>query len=693
MSLADLGRMFGVKPSTLANLRARDPEFPRPASTRGRALLYEASEAQAYCRLRYGSPLTGDVAPARSLNDLPDLPATVLAGQGMYLADRPGVGASATPAQGITAAMKPPAAWAAQVSLSGIQDFARRAEADDLPALEEQALTGAEVAQRMDELIAALSRDSAGRLLPTASADSLVEWMLATAGKIEGTLADPACGLGLLLARASDSATGVVDRVVGFDWDPQATRITALRLLGHGVSAELSTIDPFHALEQGGEWNGACDVVLIDAPFGTSESKPRGTTTFGRPPVGEQAFAWLALAFDLLSPGGRAVVAAPLRTVTAPGRAAKFRQQMLAAGAITAVIVLPGGMRPGSAPDLALWVLQRPKAPGLRPVLSVDGQLLRDRHGPSVATEVVRPVVGEFRRHPDETLRLPSHVDSRAFRVITAQEQTSGAVDLSPWGGFTSSDSEQDSPSESHDPARHETAVDSDERALRSSRPTSDLSPAELADSLEDVEASIRQFRSSVAHQTSQSSSNSTQSEPLISLIRRGYVQLFERRPGTDLAGRPTPFHMSSLRPTNWVPGRDEIPEATSLEPGDVLIGYSTGSYDADFLLRAVVHEEGRPLTLHPESSSRGVQVLRIAKPPLTPDWLTAEVLADAVNATGSEFHRSRFARNPRPADFARLIKMISVPTDSESQSALRSLCALSDSVAALSAKLREVRL
>jgi SAM-dependent methyltransferase len=224
----------------------------------------------------------------------------------------------------------------------------------------------------------------AGRILPTYSSPRLVGWISALCREPQGVVLDPACGTGFLLSTVARGTANAAVRLVGIDNDPDAVRVSALRLLAHGRQAELLTGDALDPQGPMTAWRDACDLVVGDVPTGPTDDWSMLRTRFGRAPKNEQEFLWLASAIDALKVGGRAVICTPARALESPGRAARFRSSFVEQGAITAVITLPAGMRPGAAPAMALWVLGKPET-GPRPMLTINAAVL-GQHAPDDET-------------------------------------------------------------------------------------------------------------------------------------------------------------------------------------------------------------------------------------------------------------------------------------------------------------------
>jgi len=482
VTFAQFASLVGMPQSTLANYRARDTGFPQPAERIGRTASYRLEDVHAYAADR-GWKLTQEFAtPAASLGDLPTVSAAVIAGLGAVEACRADSDTEAVALSDLTAArliervthLGEP--WSTLVTQSGITPVLLRAlgqTPDLLNDTLQQARDAGRLGDQIDHVIESITRNAAGRIIGQATSPALASWVWAACGQGSGVIVDPACGLGLVLVGAAATRPTPPSRVFGLDQDPDAVLVSALRSLAHGQSIALLPGDALAPKSPIEELRGQADLVVLDAPAGAypgrghisdsttgtaTEPARRGSrprdprkapTTFGIPPVNEQAFRWIALAYDLLRPGGRAVVLAPMRTLDSPGRGAAFREAALGSGAVTAVVSLPRGLRPGSAPEIAMWVLDKPSQAGPRPVLTVAGGTLAAQVGPLDAPEVLRLALAAYcsgksintASAADEyrsanaalsSLAPLADVDPTTIRVIPPQAQRDGC-DLTPW--------------------------------------------------------------------------------------------------------------------------------------------------------------------------------------------------------------------------------------------------------------------
>ncbi|AOS61389.1 N-6 DNA Methylase [Actinoalloteichus hymeniacidonis] len=165
----------------------------------------------------------------------------------------------------------------------------------------------------------------------------------------DGTVLDPACGLGNLLCAIPAS------RVLGQEIDASSAVIAAVRLLLRGVDARLIAEDSL--LRDGFEHTQA-DAVVCDPPFnertwGYDELTGDPRWEYGLPPRGESELAWVQHCLARVRPGGVvAILMPPASASRKPGR--RIRSNLLRAGALRAVVSLGIGGND-------LWLLRRPE--------------------------------------------------------------------------------------------------------------------------------------------------------------------------------------------------------------------------------------------------------------------------------------------------------------------------------------------
>lgn len=178
-------------------------------------------------------------------------------------------------------------------------------------------------------------------------------------GAANGTLYDPACGLGIALLQAVDAGVRP-RRLVGHDINEDALRVARQRAYLHDVDIELARGD---VLECDPAPELKADVIIAEPPFGLGFRAPGALFderyVYGQPPRFCADWAWVQHAVAHLTDSGRAYV-----VLTAGGldRASErvIRTGLVEAGCVEAVVRMPGKMLPHVSVPLALIVLRQP---------------------------------------------------------------------------------------------------------------------------------------------------------------------------------------------------------------------------------------------------------------------------------------------------------------------------------------------
>jgi SAM-dependent methyltransferase len=197
----------------------------------------------------------------------------------------------------------------------------------------------------------------ASRRVP-ATPKPFAELMVSIGGSGWDSVLDPACGTGTLLLIAQQRGAA---SLLGQEINPSGALLTAARLLLRDANSRVVAGDSLRADGFAGE---RADLVVCNPPFGERSwgydelaGDPRWE--YGLPPRGEPELAWVQHCLAHARPGGLIVVMMPnVAAVRRSGR--RIRGNLLRAGALRAVISLPGGggTATGAAPDL--WILRRP---------------------------------------------------------------------------------------------------------------------------------------------------------------------------------------------------------------------------------------------------------------------------------------------------------------------------------------------
>lgn len=249
---------------------------------------------------------------------------------------------------------------------------------------------------------------------------------------------DPACGTGSVLAAAARhlAARGPVgdSSFEAYAADRSNVRPAMLNLALHGVSVpRVDLADPATLLRDRNL--GRADRVLSNPPF-NQRIDGWEQRQFISPPESSTNFAWLQLAWSQLKEGGIAAVVMPARSAWVGGAEAQIRREMVARGAVLAVIALPAHLFAGTNIAVHVWVLGRGSRS--RPVHRSDSVLLVDaRSMGGRASERPRVLSGEDVDRIADCLRLwlgtSEEVDEPGFsRAVSYAELIENAGNLDP---------------------------------------------------------------------------------------------------------------------------------------------------------------------------------------------------------------------------------------------------------------------
>ncbi|MFQ3557353.1 N-6 DNA methylase [Streptomyces gramineus] len=268
---------------------------------------------------------------------------------------------------------------------------------------------------------------------PRGIADLLVD--LADPGPGDRIM-DPACGPGSVLAAAARhlAERGVLDdnSFEAYAVDRDNVGPATLNLALHGVSMpQVEPADPAALLRS----RGRVDRVLSNPPF-NQRIEGWGHERFIAPPESSGSFAWLQLAWSQLKEGGTAAVVMPARAAWAGGAEARIRREMVARGAVLAVVALPAHLFAGTNIAVHVWVLGRGHRS--RSAYQSDSVILIDARGTgSRSSERPRVLSGEDVDRIADRFRLwlggSEEVDEPGFsRSVSYAELIENAGNLDP---------------------------------------------------------------------------------------------------------------------------------------------------------------------------------------------------------------------------------------------------------------------
>jgi|HigsolmetaAR206D_1030411.scaffolds.fasta_scaffold00972_4 hypothetical protein len=358
----DIARLANVGRAAVSNWRRRFPDFPEPVGGSSASPLYSLAEVEAWL-VRHGKRFTlqpGDRVwqQVRGVADdlaLGDLVGTV----GAFL-----VFLRRAPKRWKRLAGEPDEVVAERLT----EEMADAVP--DIPRGPDTALDSgwvgtlrlvAEAVDTQDDrqlfdFLCERYRQVHSRRYAAVTPTQVAELMVELVDLRGAVVLDPACGIGTLL-RAAHTAGAA--RLGGQEIDPVSARLTAARLLLHGTAVRVVVGDSLRADAFRDE---RADVVLCDPPFnerswGYDELVSDPRWAYGLPPRGEPELAWVQHCLARVKPGGWVLLLMPASVATRrAGR--RIRANLLRAGALRAVISLPGNTVGTVPPDL--WVLRRP---------------------------------------------------------------------------------------------------------------------------------------------------------------------------------------------------------------------------------------------------------------------------------------------------------------------------------------------
>ena len=382
VTAAEIARLAGVGRAAVSNWRRRHGDFPQPVGGTSTSPEFDLAEVEAW--LRANGKLRQVPEEERVWHQLGSLQgdrplagAVGLAGALLLYLQRhggePGAGgerwAALFPERSSAQARRSRAALAAALAelpapgLGVPPDELRGLRADLLRAVARLAAErgpGALYERFLERLAEASWRSAA------ATPWHLAALMAELAGPPEGTVLDPACGTGTLLAAALEAAGGKV-RPAGQEADRAVARLAALRLAlrapeGGQGAGEVRVGD---SLREDAFAGLLADAVLCHPPFsernwGYEELAYDPRWEYGTPPRAEPELAWVQHALAHLRPGGLAVLLLP-PAVASRRSGRRIRAELLRRGALRAVVALPPGTAPPPTFSLQLWVLRRPQ--------------------------------------------------------------------------------------------------------------------------------------------------------------------------------------------------------------------------------------------------------------------------------------------------------------------------------------------
>lgn len=305
--------------------------------------------------------------------------------------------------------------------------------AEAIRRFDEIDLDSAGSAAMFDALLENVNRDlgrRGGHFTPSSVVRCLVD-ILDLPGP--GTVYDPSCGSGELLAAAAQDGVGPV---FGQAMNGRSLRMTLLNLSMHGRAAELQIGGP--EIRHGAFTDEQFDVVLSNPPFtmALSDNVERDAWPFGVPTKRTASLAWLQIAVRKLKAGGRAAILMPNGTLST-GAGAEIRRRMIDAGVVEGIAALPDKLFADTEISVALWLIRRPE-PGeavLPEVFFIDATSMgaMNERGQRILHEAeIVEIVQEYHDWRDAGRSGNSRWSAEFVRSVSIEEIRRNDYDLQP---------------------------------------------------------------------------------------------------------------------------------------------------------------------------------------------------------------------------------------------------------------------
>ncbi|MEU7170480.1 N-6 DNA methylase [Micromonospora tulbaghiae] len=400
VSLTDLATMAGVSRPAVSNWRRRYPDFPKPTQESATTTLFRFGDLKTWMAI-HKKPLAGRSAeqavwtalnPARGVVLPEDAAEAGMATLGYAVAaarlgDETNDVLKSVIRQDASSLPEFLGGLAQRLEAAGLPQlggdhFRSQAQWEDYaPFFQQVAGLALElgVTDVFEALLAASARGFRGA--GEHSTPKGIARLLVALASPKGTVLDFACGQGTLLLSAAKAApNGEPLTLVGRDINVAASRLARVRLLVHGLDADIVTSDTLHGEHQ---HPGQADLVLADPPFGLywHPEKLAATTQlpFGTPPRTQADLAWVQHAIGALRPGGQALIVTLMGPLFRGGAEATIRRNLVRAGCVRAIVALPGGLYPHTSLPVAVLILGVPEAASTSEVMLVDASQVGTR--------------------------------------------------------------------------------------------------------------------------------------------------------------------------------------------------------------------------------------------------------------------------------------------------------------------------
>jgi hypothetical protein len=238
---------------------------------------------------------------------------------------------------------------------------------DELPADAEWGKLASDV---LTEYVERYGIRGAEQVTPSAVADLMITLLQ----PMHGLVYDPACGVGVSLARAWRGRGPRLEmELFGQDISAQAERLARLHLLINDAPFR-STLG--NSLRDDRLWDLRADRVIADPPLNQRVSYPESFRHDPRwlwgVPTSTADWLWIQHVAFHLADGGIGVVAVAGGTLHRAGADAQIRRQLVQSDLLDIVVQLPAAMLPSTSVPLSLVVLEKGRRDRTGRTLFVD---------------------------------------------------------------------------------------------------------------------------------------------------------------------------------------------------------------------------------------------------------------------------------------------------------------------------------
>ncbi len=384
ISMADIARLAGRSRATVGNWKSRNPDdFPPERGRSPRGPLYDRSEAIEW--LRDKGRLESAPAEAATMWELMDLLRGELNSE------------DATALILVLLAVRTnDDAWhlLRDSAPDNIDPSLRSIVLSDLPTASDLLPRDPLRPSVLDSVVGTLEQFDPASVPPVA--DALLEQASKATGRRtgeyfspasvrrlviglaapEGTIYNPACGVGQLLVDAAATRGTKGSRFVAQEVNRRVWAMATTNLRLHEIPANIELGDVF-AEDRFPDLRA--DRVMAIPPWNQRlrglEFLDDARWTWGEPGERDGNVAWIQHCLFHLADHGRAVIVLPNGVLFEGGRAGRIRQRMIRAGLLDAVVSLPAGLFEGTgiACSVLVFAKGRPTAGGKpAPTLMVD---------------------------------------------------------------------------------------------------------------------------------------------------------------------------------------------------------------------------------------------------------------------------------------------------------------------------------